>query len=826
MKFLLGDARTRKALQEETPNVIIISAFIWGVGNNHQKSLPGVLSTLLHGIFSQNAALGQRTMESDKVRFEAKREFQDWSLEELKDILKSLPNHSPVPVCAFIDGLDEIDQSLPATAMSLLSVLKGIGSHPHFKICASSRPERIFEAEFARCPHLRVQDLTAHDISTYVHASLGHLDCDFNIPTGTSFDKIVEKIVDRAQGVFLWVHLVVEYIRRDMKSFPTWYTLVERVDSPPPQLELMYEALWQRQNGPHGLSSSRADAAYFLNKFVTFQTLSSLDLALVSHPETQKILLNGGKPIPSALPVQKWARLSDTVVVRCAGLITFHNPPSSRHSEHNEEEPRQTTRDLIHHIDSKFNFIHRSARDFLLETLMGRDILRYDNLSAWEHHLQQTMGMLCVGVLTRTLTPLNPHAFEFAIRFLGSADEVVEEPLCSAFFELLRGTDMKRPGWKPTLELMRGKECSHWITDASFTLMIEGYCLQIMKYMESQPIEYQLEMTKQFVSAFTRDSIWERLGLRAYRQDAAHCEKAVLAMNSLLSRLHDVHLGRCVGSITNEPLAWYFFWFAEKSSGIFSRELDLLIDTLLAKCEDSGVYTSSQILTVPNLSQNPLRIPGKSAGFDHREFRYERRVYPLVETTMSSFFLDNESRVKKAYRKMTGLECPQNDDAPYSEKLIIMLELVFDDEEERIYDMFSKEVVGPKFAAEVIKLNEVPPKEVWEEKSRFDSLLQIYDLYDERRLDKHETLDFLITKGYIRPEFKGHPDPLKVMVRDQYQRSQRIKTASLGLFRHDLTIFRGRLKKESTREESSEISVLYPLFAEEYYCHTYLVRIQ
>jgi hypothetical protein len=242
MKFLLGNENTRRLLSGNQSDTMIISAFIWSLGTSMQKSLVGVLCTLLYEIFAQDRDICWCQMRGIRGGYHLKRENSDWSSTELEALFLSVVKECSCIICVFIDGLDEIDRSTPTEIRSLMRWLESICALRNLKICVSSRPESTFENQLRRYPQLRVQDLTARDIGHYVSSSLRNLEIDLAY-SSRDIQDLINTIVSRAEGVFLWAHLVVEHIRTDIDYLPSWNILIQRVYKLPSGIHSMYKTM-------------------------------------------------------------------------------------------------------------------------------------------------------------------------------------------------------------------------------------------------------------------------------------------------------------------------------------------------------------------------------------------------------------------------------------------------------------------------------------------------------------------------------------------------------------------------------------------------------
>ena len=130
-------------------------------------------------------------------------------------ILERLTKHNltqngrPVQLCLFIDGLDEYD----GDHRDLIKTLRRMSASAYIKICASSRPWNPFQNEFGGDQHqmLTLQYLTHDDIAFYVRDNL-QIDSQFAklSKQDEDFGQLVNEVTDEAQGVFLWVYLVID----------------------------------------------------------------------------------------------------------------------------------------------------------------------------------------------------------------------------------------------------------------------------------------------------------------------------------------------------------------------------------------------------------------------------------------------------------------------------------------------------------------------------------------------------------------------------------------------------------------------------------------
>ena len=243
MKFIADHSITKRAVEAwaspKTP--ILASHYFWNPGTEMQKALPGLLRSLLSEIFYQCPSMmpiccPQRWETGDKAL-----EFPpSWTTAELLAALKTVGSQQEVPArfCFFIDGLDEYD----GDHMDLCNTISHLARSPHIKVCVSSRPWNVFQDSFgARASgKFTIHELTYGDIRAYAADRLqSHNRWDASYAeTG-----IIEQVVQRAQGVFLWVFLVTKSLRDGLTNDDSAYDLKRRLESLPTDLERLFRAM-------------------------------------------------------------------------------------------------------------------------------------------------------------------------------------------------------------------------------------------------------------------------------------------------------------------------------------------------------------------------------------------------------------------------------------------------------------------------------------------------------------------------------------------------------------------------------------------------------
>ncbi|RSL68627.1 hypothetical protein CEP54_002728 [Fusarium duplospermum] len=169
---------------------------------------------------------------------------EHWSMQDLRGMLfqaAKLVTHD-TKICLFVDGLDEFD----GTHDELISLIKSlIGDIRNVKVCVASRPWNVFRDAFGQAPNLRLEDLTFDDIKSFVKSKFEADPVFLNL--GRRYpvfaNQLMNNIVVKASGVFLWVDLVVASLLDGIRLGDRIEDLQRRLDDLPTELENLYEKI-------------------------------------------------------------------------------------------------------------------------------------------------------------------------------------------------------------------------------------------------------------------------------------------------------------------------------------------------------------------------------------------------------------------------------------------------------------------------------------------------------------------------------------------------------------------------------------------------------
>jgi NACHT domain-containing protein len=221
--------------------LITASFYFWNAGTDMEKSQQGLLQSMLHEILSKRPELIPKLCPERWSQQDTPYLSEQWKRPELIKAFKLLRDESPknMMFCVFIDGLDEYDGDY----YELLDIIISMARCPHIKLCVSSRSWNCFESALGKdnTRKLYLQDLTRDDIKIYVsHKLSAALSSDAAKNESLHCERLITEVVDRAQGVFLWVYLVVRSLQEGLSNGDSLNTLRQRLSHLPSDLESFF----------------------------------------------------------------------------------------------------------------------------------------------------------------------------------------------------------------------------------------------------------------------------------------------------------------------------------------------------------------------------------------------------------------------------------------------------------------------------------------------------------------------------------------------------------------------------------------------------------
>ena len=280
MKFLCQSPAVRDSIRRwsEGYPFVFASFFFWFPGTTLEKSLNGLLRAILHQVLSSRLDLAPIAFPSHNksIVFSEHESGSDWTYSQLLEALENIgrcreTNSKRVKFCFFVDGLDEYD----GNHLELVRTLQHLVKNPDVKLAVSSRPWNAFRKAFEHdVPSLRLEDLTSEDVHHYVSGSIREAYCSISSKEITAVEggqespgentlrddalALVEDIVARAEGVFLWVHLVVKSVVSGIAEGDDIEFLRHRVQSFPSDLDDFFRSMLIRVDAVYKAQTSQA----------------------------------------------------------------------------------------------------------------------------------------------------------------------------------------------------------------------------------------------------------------------------------------------------------------------------------------------------------------------------------------------------------------------------------------------------------------------------------------------------------------------------------------------------------------------------------------
>ncbi|UKZ85125.1 uncharacterized protein TrAFT101_000999 [Trichoderma asperellum] len=244
VKFLLQQENTKKALDKWNHNSIIVSHFFWKPGNILQRNFRGLLCSLNHHLLSAEPSLIDQILSE----FKSTREndsIGDWELSHLMDIFKYTLANCNRPIFFLIDGVDEaID------AEEVLKFLTSSITLRNTKWCISSRGEDIFQQAFSEYNGFKLHEYTRDDMFNFarkeIQRTLRSIQEYENTYPKDFLTELQYSLVNKAEGVYLWLVLALESIKRGLRHNDRKDVILSRLRKLPTGLEELYADMWGR----------------------------------------------------------------------------------------------------------------------------------------------------------------------------------------------------------------------------------------------------------------------------------------------------------------------------------------------------------------------------------------------------------------------------------------------------------------------------------------------------------------------------------------------------------------------------------------------------
>ncbi|KAF5664441.1 hypothetical protein FHETE_7032 [Fusarium heterosporum] len=400
MRFLSSSPVAVRCLRKWAVEKPVSTAgfFFWTSGSRQQRSQTGLLRYLLHQLLSSDLDLVEKTFPSlwvqlrqmptkERVSF-----APDWAVEDLQAAFRALLEAAlpKTSICLFIDGLDEFD----GDHRQIIDFFKGLTLRHEgksLKLCLSSRPWDVFEEAFGTSvPNTKLQDLSYEDMYCYAKDTL-NTDAQLRRLIKHNQDatrSLITSVVKQADGVFLWVRLAVERMLATFQKTGEFEILSATLKTLPTELDDLFEKLLftdqtsseivQTATLFQLLNAREVVADFIKDEFSNSLTVWEIAFALFQNDD----VLTFDREVKEATAEEIQSRCEITVrnvKARFAGLLDVHVGGSRMDNIRTSAAALVTT--------SKVIYIHRTVRDWLMETGGGQRLASLQSLD-FDPHLR------------------------------------------------------------------------------------------------------------------------------------------------------------------------------------------------------------------------------------------------------------------------------------------------------------------------------------------------------------------------------------------------------------------------------------------------------
>ncbi|KAK5167763.1 uncharacterized protein LTR77_007462 [Saxophila tyrrhenica] len=369
MNYMAGHECTEEQLQLWSGGdaVLILDFFFWRPGTPLQKSLPGLMRSLLYQLLESRRDLAEIVSQELEAGMSA-----GWTQLRLRQLFeKCITELKDTPLVFFVDGLDEFD----GDSSELLDLLLLLPQCGRTKVCVSSRRENNLIPRLDALPQLWMEHVNERGIRIYIDDKL--------IPLGLQ-PSLAQWIAYRAGGVFLWAVAVTRSVSEGLHNGDDDAMIEKLIEQMPEEMNELFRHLLQRINKAY-----RGDKTlYFIlraKQLADQELLEDPNLAVIIAATTAEGYL------PYSYYIEQCERLRRQVPARSGGLLEVapgHESlidhawavpqddsadPQAWHSLEDIAAARRIVeadslvKDMCHCENSRILWLHRSAYDFSME---------------------------------------------------------------------------------------------------------------------------------------------------------------------------------------------------------------------------------------------------------------------------------------------------------------------------------------------------------------------------------------------------------------------------------------------------------------------------
>ena len=611
MKYLLGHDRFHELLQSwaSTSELVIINFFFFHLGWPEQKSQTGLLRSLLWQLLDKYPLLIESTLPN--VWREAEQSsavLTAPSAAEMKvGLLKFCKEHL-VDKSLFlaVDGIDEYE----GTDLDVATFMQELGSFANVKILVSSRPHPAFFAAFSQKPKMNLPDLTKGDIIAYVNATVAshpHLITLSRIDPGAS-EEIVDELVGKSSGVFLWVVLACRSVVEGLISFDSLTDIRARVAELPKEVEDLLEHILTKIEPRYREEATKLLRLVYINILHEgLHPIPTLALHLVCEQGLNLACTRDKKGLFPSSVSENLARcnaMEGRLRSRCYGLLEVQKANPS----HPDDDFCACDGNFDNHdpmLDSHVVYMHRAVFEFLsIPDIWRRTFLRIQD-NTFNSHTVLSWLWAQLGVKLDTSSKLLEMCVRHALVYahLGNHEQCPPEVTANILYkiQLISGRSGYSPYWtRAEQSLWHCRMCRRFCDDFSLglTLAAELGMRSVIEFVSEKGQEFYAMMpyTSEHVSHADRNFDCQMNGSSSISQRLCQAHSSEGELNATVKPLLYHALCRPLLQVLFDPAPEMERHFTELSS------LDIIQYRLEQGADPNEEFIKTWARSTPNVT--------------------------------------------------------------------------------------------------------------------------------------------------------------------------------------------------------------------------------
>lgn len=452
-----GKSTIAKHLLEkmEAQHKTTASFFFNDRGGELDKSEEGFLRAIVSQILRKIVSSFDHILQEYRLRVTESDKPVRWSTQSLKKMLISMIHAlKDEPIWLVIDAFDECEE---VSRDSLLDLVGNLATAPSVHILVTSRPNPIIIHRMLHHPTIQLDQLVDEDIKNYIAGEFDSL-VNLNGRNSKAIDKLHRLVLQKSQGVFLWVKLVMAELKYGRIKGHTIQQMRDVIDTIPGDLEALYNRVFER------LDPSRGDEVRRMLEWVLFAesplTLSEFRYALaIGSRQGNGHDFDSLAAIDASESVVELSRMEQRVRDLCGGLLEVVEVSNGRARKEKEDSDGKRLVQII----------HQSVKEFLLKKRIPGE----DSQSRWitKPSSHTHLAQVCITYLSLSdfdtakppqRVPFHNYATKYRMRHANLAEG------CGTVRQMKQLT---RPGTKHFSSWVKSYRNYHWFSkDAEIPL--------------------------------------------------------------------------------------------------------------------------------------------------------------------------------------------------------------------------------------------------------------------------------------------------------------------------------------------------------------------